>query len=1295
MGGKLLGLLAAPIIAIVMIFSSLLLIVFMVIWVILSNYEMCSLPYEKECWKPDRVYEEDPIMDVEILDMVYGEDGMINTRERIIDQNTIYHYSDLDGKLNLKVEDGFTLSGPAQAFIKDIPILDAASVRRVNEEEKNLRKELAESKNNEDDVIFDSGEEEKPNTDVGSVYKITDSTTIDDEMRKKLESLLYRTDVKSEGRGNRFAELKGSGILDVFIDAGIKNGIDPVFLIAVSVHEAGNGTSFSLHSRNNVGGIRCPELTKEQKEEFGYERCEESASNGKFSVWKTVEGSIKYKAYLLNKAYANDAPPKLTVFDVGMKYAPLSDNKDPNALNNHWVGQVGQRLLSLGINNVGSLGIDGIMNLAPSNSTVRPSFDKYNFAKVFYTKGVPNNPWDLIGDDYWDTRKKQISMNATLRGAKDSVKIRAGLVDKTKTEAQKTLDEEINGFYKNIKVDDAMISEAELQLRTTLQFDLDGMLGENHIHYETAHAMLRLKRQVENAQKGYTKDDFNSKVMFYKMQNEEPINSELLSVYRDSYIELLKDIDVYDNGLTEEGNIEKSLNVKESNRNFILNKSARSDELYPFLAIVLDKTPTEYNKELGIEIIEKFEEYVKEKNIEPKLLSTLTVGRLLKRNASAYFVSNYMWFSLDKEQLEKEFEEYVTAERKKANLGVDVVTSQMDKGFWGNVASDIKHSPLAVWNWNKSGKLMTQEYMDMSVKNNIYVKFGVFDKTREMMEIGAFARDTCFYFESYNSQACMIANYSTYGSDVYTWEKSDVLDKTKQNAVYGTVCQYVPDTDGDGVHDHKDFFPGDPTKTKESDAIEVVPKEEPPKEKPKDDGGGENTPRPMGPQSVKVLPEETPRTAVAGWSSGWNWLKTSATEAINKFDKIFDETVSAVKTWTRELTSSIAGTTKVLAPRAPDVNTYQGSVDITDKLKKNLSQMHKDETLEILKNIQEILWNETGIDNVQIGLIDEYGNQRGYVKFSSSGNKMELKYIDITLNREKTYSYEDIVTCDPDTEIKVESFSKDLRIYYPTTYEIMAMVKDMNLYHTKLSNKKNTEADFKKDVLAMYREMVNVDYVDNESFLKEFDEYLTNRSPDFAGESGGFSSGSFEADPGIIAGIEVQMPVISNPVRLTSLMGGRSCAGCSSNHKGNDITSNTPGKSVPIVAFADATLYQKTDNGQYNSGMGNYVVLKHSTGKGTIYTRYLHMVTGSVNSALSAYNVGDSVPRGTQIGMMGTTGASNGIHLHLDVIQSEVYDPSRKVNPTPFLPITPENSVCSNGVNKPEVCKEMGLRFQN
>src|SRR5699024_4184679 len=49
-----------------------------------------------------------------------------------------------------------------------------------------------------------------------------------------------------------------------------------------------------------------------------------------------------------------------------------------------------------------------------------------------------------------------------------------------------------------------------------------------------------------------------------------------------------------------------------------------------------------------------------------------------------------------------------------------------------------------------------------------------------------------------------------------------------------------------------------------------------------------------------------------------------------------------------------------------------------------------------------------------------------------------------------------------------------------------------------------------------------------------------------------------------------------------------------------------------------------------------------SMGDGTWRTRYAHMDTISVS-------VGDKVSAGDQIGMMGTTGQSDGIHLHFEV----------------------------------------------
>lgn len=89
-------------------------------------------------------------------------------------------------------------------------------------------------------------------------------------------------------------------------------------------------------------------------------------------------------------------------------------------------------------------------------------------------------------------------------------------------------------------------------------------------------------------------------------------------------------------------------------------------------------------------------------------------------------------------------------------------------------------------------------------------------------------------------------------------------------------------------------------------------------------------------------------------------------------------------------------------------------------------------------------------------------------------------------------------------------------------------------------------------------------------------------------------------------------------------------------HKGIDIARTDRSTSPPIYATDGGTVESAGFN---NGGYGNMVIINHGNGMKTLYA---HMSSIKVSS-------GQSVKKGQQIGVMGETGNSKGIHLHFEV----------------------------------------------
>jgi len=118
--------------------------------------------------------------------------------------------------------------------------------------------------------------------------------------------------------------------------------------------------------------------------------------------------------------------------------------------------------------------------------------------------------------------------------------------------------------------------------------------------------------------------------------------------------------------------------------------------------------------------------------------------------------------------------------------------------------------------------------------------------------------------------------------------------------------------------------------------------------------------------------------------------------------------------------------------------------------------------------------------------------------------------------------------------------------------------------------------------------------------------------------------------------------------RITSTFGNRNqpTEGASTFHKGLDIGASTGTK---IIAAASGTVVTSA----YSVSAGNYIMLSHGDG---VYTVYMHCSKLLVS-------VGQTVSRGDNIALVGSTGVSTGPHLHFGVnIGGEYVDPSKYVS---------------------------------
>ncbi len=146
----------------------------------------------------------------------------------------------------------------------------------------------------------------------------------------------------------------------------------------------------------------------------------------------------------------------------------------------------------------------------------------------------------------------------------------------------------------------------------------------------------------------------------------------------------------------------------------------------------------------------------------------------------------------------------------------------------------------------------------------------------------------------------------------------------------------------------------------------------------------------------------------------------------------------------------------------------------------------------------------------------------------------------------------------------------------------------------------------------------------------------------------GFESKSI-AEVAAASGIRLEATFTNNPngtiqwpfavgVHIGDKFGYRNCAGCSSNHGGQDFN---PGNGAPIQSIADGVVSYAQDG---EGSLGVHMIIDHMINGEKISSVYAHMIHGSM-----LLSEGDVVKAGQVIGKTGNTGMSTGPHLHFEI----------------------------------------------